>query len=246
MIKELYRTEDEYGSIVVTEQDNKRILNFASDYQQSSVLTNKPYFLVHEYTQIMLLGLIFTEPKNITLLGVGGGGLVQCLNHYYPELKINAVELRKKVIDIAYKWFCFPEHKNVNVICADANQYIKQSKSETADLILSDLYDAQGMSDVQAQTDFIFHCYRHLNANGWMVINFHTLPKTGSALMGTIQSKFSSVYVCDVFKGNWILFCGKEKSCFNQLALKRRVKEMANITELPLMYYFKQLREIHS
>lgn len=224
MIKELYRTEDEYGSIVVIEQGNKRILNFASKYQQSSVLVNNPYFLVHEYTQIMLLGMIFIESKNITLLGLGGGGLVQCLNHYYPKIKISAIELRKKVIDIAYQWFYLPQHKNVNVICADAHQYIKQEKSETADLLLSDLYEAHGISETQEQVDFISCCYRALSTNGWMVINFHKMPEEKSALMGEIKLHFSSVFVCDVFKGNWILFCAKEKSCFNQTELKQRVK----------------------
>ena len=80
MGKELYRTEDSDGLIVVTQRGNKRLLSFGSRLEQSSVLMDKPYYLIHEYTQIMLLGLLFVDARHITLLGLGGGGLAHCLS----------------------------------------------------------------------------------------------------------------------------------------------------------------------
>lgn len=220
MTKELYRTEDESGLIVVTEQADKRILSFASDLQQSCIYKHKPYYLVHEYTQIMLLGLVFVKAKNtalnVTILGLGGGGLVQCLQYFYSQLEIQVVEIRQAVIDIAYEWFYLPEVKNLHVHCADANDYIKQTKPASIELLLSDLYEAQGMSETQVQADFIAECYKALSDNGWMVINFHSLPENTSPVMKAIKSLFLEVYVCDVYKGNWVLFCGKTKLSFNK------------------------------
>jgi len=63
MGKELYRIEDGDGSIVVTQRGNKRLLSFGSRLEQSSVLMNMPHFLIHQYTQIMLLGLLFVDDE---------------------------------------------------------------------------------------------------------------------------------------------------------------------------------------
>ena len=82
MGKELYRTEDADGSIIVTQRGNKRLLSFGSKLEQSSVLMGNPHYLIHEYTQIMLLGLIFADTRHITVLGLGGGGLAHSLSHF--------------------------------------------------------------------------------------------------------------------------------------------------------------------
>ena len=79
MGKEIFRTEDDIGVIVVFQRANKRILSFDYSLEQSCVYMEKPYYLAHEYTQAMLLGLLFVDAKHVTLLGLGGGGLVHCL-----------------------------------------------------------------------------------------------------------------------------------------------------------------------
>ena len=180
MQKELYRSEDEYGELVVTEQGDKRILSFASSLQQSAIYTQKPHRLVHEYTQIMLLGLIFNQAKNIAVLGLGGGGLEHCLGYYFPNVMLQAVDIRQGVIDIAYQWFYLPEKKNIKVHCNDAAGYVEQVDADSVDVIFSDLYEAQGMSDVQLQGEFMAASYKALSKNGCMVINFHSLSADDS------------------------------------------------------------------
>lgn len=244
MDKELYRTEDEFGQVVVTEQGDKRTLNFGSDLQQTSLLMHKPYYLVHEYTQIMLLGLVFSDIKHITILGLGGGGLAHCLNYYHPQIVTRVVEIRQSVIDIAYQWFNLPQKANLKVYNSDACEYIKRAKPESIDLLLSDLYEAQGMNALQAQTEFIEQSTKALSGNGWMVINFHQMPDKESAVMKTINQNFSDVRICDVFIGNWILFCGKKESGYDKNEINERVRELAKQLDLPLMYYFKQLRKL--
>jgi len=246
MAKELYRTEDEQGLVIVTEQGDKRILSFASDLQQSCVDMHRPYYLLHEYTQIMLLGLVFAEPENITMLGLGGGGLAHCLNHFYPQCVTRVVEIRQEVIDVAYSWFNLPRKANLKVICSDANEYIKQVKSTSINLLLCDLYEANGMSEMQQQAEFIEHCYQTLNDDSCLVINFHNMPEEDSDVMQKIKQRFTEVFVCDVFIGNWVLFCLKANSGFEKSELEDRARVLAKKVGMPLMYYFKQLSKIHS
>jgi len=240
--KELYRIEDAQGVIVVTQRGEKRVLSFDAGLEQSSVLMNKPYYLSHEYTQIMLLGLIFSEPKHLTLLGLGGGGLAHCLGHYYPQVEIQVVEIRQAVIDIAYEWFELPRVPNLQVSCVNALKYMRQAEAGSTDLILSDLYESTVMSEVQAHQSFIESCYRALSDQGWIVFNFHNLPADDSLVMKTLTDLFSDIYICDVFKGNWVMFCGKNNCEFDKSELNSRAKDLVNKVEMPLMYYFKQLR----
>lgn len=136
---ELFRTADELGEIVVSQQADKRLLSFASSLQQSSLFVTQPEKLVHEYTQIMLLGLIFNTPRHITVLGLGGGGLAHCLHHFFPQFTLQFVELRQAVIDIAYQWFDLPKSPQLQVACDDAYDYLCSAVDKNTDLILSDL-----------------------------------------------------------------------------------------------------------
>jgi len=242
MGKELFRVEDEYGLMLVTQYDDKRVLSFDSSLEQSSVYMSKRYYLSHEYTQIMLLGFLFVDAKNITILGLGGGGLPLCLIHCFPQCEINVAELRQSVIDIAYDWFELPRIDRLKVYCADAYDYLQAQAKESTDLIMSDLYVADGMSEAQAQISFIESAYNALSRRGCLVINFHHLPESDSLLMQKVHNVFNAVYVCDVFKGNRVVFCCKnaEEIACNDLKLK--VRALVEMVEIPLMYYVKQLK----
>ena len=230
------------GAIIVSQRGDKRVLSFEAGLEQSSLLMNKPYYLSHEYTQIMLLGLLFVEAKHLTILGLGGGGLAHCLSYYYPQAKLQAVEVRQAVIDIAYEWFDLPQCPNLQVSCANALMYMRSAKAGSMDLILSDLYEAKVMSEVQTHISFVESCFKALSDQGWIVFNFHHLPAKDSPIMEKISSLFAEVYVCDVYKGNWVMFCGKNESEYGKPELKERAKALAERVEMPLMYYFKQLR----
>jgi len=229
------------GAIVVSQRGDKRVLSFDSGLEQSSVYLSKPYYLAHEYTQVMLLGLIFVDAKHVTLLGLGGGGLAHCLSHYYKEMTINAVELRQAVIDIAYEWFDLPRTPQLHVCQDDAQQYLLRTKAASTDLIFSDLYQASGMVELQNQKGFLKNCYKALNRKGWLVLNFHTMPEFTSELMQTLRSLFPDIRVCHVIKGNWIIFCGKTPSRFDEETTMRRAEELVEQVNMPLMYYYRQL-----
>jgi len=243
--KELFRTEDDEGSIVVTQRGNKRLLSFGTMLEQSSVLTGKPYYLINEYTQIMLLGLIFVDAREITLLGLGGGALAHCLSHYFPQSTVQVVEIRQAVIDIAYDWFDLPPVDNLQVINDDALQFLLKLKQGSCDIIFSDLYQADGMSACQARQEFIVASYQALSQSGCLVLNFHNKPYQGSFLMDTIDSFFDAVIVYDSGglqgKQNSIMFCCKSDIALHQPALNARAEALTKLVKMPLMMYYRKL-----
>lgn len=244
MGQELYRTEDEYGPIIVYRRGERHIMGFGSHLEQSCVIMSRPWYLIHEYTRIMLLGLVFIEPRHVLVLGLGGGGLAHCLQHFYPAIRKTFVELRQKVIDTASAWFDLPDAKALKIICADAFDYVAKQADASVELIMSDLYEAAGMSEVQAQLGFIEQCARSLSDDGWLVLNFHQLPEDGSPLMKAIRESFDTLYVCDVYSGNHVLFCGRRPPVYDESELNDRAKRLAKQTDMPLLYYFKQLQNV--
>jgi spermidine synthase len=245
MGKELYRMEDDEGPIIVTQRGNRRLLNFGSKLEQSSVLMTKPYYLIHEYTQIMLLGLVFAETRSMTLLGLGGGGLVHCLSHYYPDAMLRVVEIRHAVIDIAYDWFELPRRDRLQVINDDAMHYVSQLISGSSDIIFSDLYQAEDMSACQAQQDFIAASHRALSDSGCLVLNFHERPETGSTLMKAMKKLFSVIIVHQPAdssaKRNAIMFCCKHRVALHQPGVNWRAECLKNHVNMPLLQYYREL-----
>lgn len=237
----LASVEDAWGELCVSQQGNDRVLSFGSSLEQSRVDMQRPWMLSHEYTQIMLLGLLLASPQRVTVLGLGGGGLAHCLTRFYPQVACCFVELRQAVIDIAYEWFALPRRANLEVICAEALQYLAVMEPGSSDLILSDLYDAGGMNESQSQLAFVESCHRALSSNGWLVVNFHHLPAEDSQLMSSLSAKFEDIRRCDVFRGNHVLFCGKTASTKPDKLLQVEARQLARRTEMPMLYYSRQL-----
>lgn len=243
MGKELYRTKDELGTIIVSQRDNKRLLSFDSMLEQSCVLINKPHYLMHVHTQAMLLGLLFSKAERISCFGLGGGSLVHCLTHYFPNSSIEVVEIRKAVIDIAYQWFNLPKHENLTVINADAYTHVSSLPSNASDIIFSDLYEAEGMAACQALEDFISSCFRALSESGCLVLNFHQLPSRDSTLFKAIKHLFCEVLVYDAGTKNSILFCCKGEVALHQPLLDIQAEALTKRVEMPLLYYYRKFEE---
>lgn len=175
---EIYRCYDDLGPIRVFEEGSRRYLAFSEDSQQSAVDLTRPCDLVFEYTQAMMLSLIyFPSPKRITLLGLGGGSLVHALHNYDPTTLIDAAELRPQVINVAQNWFGLPtDDDRLNISAIDAQEYMSEFNGET-DLIFADIYNDNGMLEMQLSSAFINDCVNSLSQNGILVLNLWDLGK---------------------------------------------------------------------
>lgn len=77
-------------------------------------------------------------PKNILVLGLGGGTLVHLIRLFFPDSQITCVEIDKTHIQIAKRWFNLPK-KNVRTIEGEAYGFLK-SDSNTYDWIIDDVF----------------------------------------------------------------------------------------------------------
>lgn len=208
----IYFTEDEHGKLLVIDYGDYRTLNFDSPFEQSAMIIEQPYKLVHQYTQLMLLVLAFTKPSHITLFGLGGGSLLRTLHHVLPECTFEIFELRQKVVDIAYEYFDIPRNeRRVKVSISDVLEEMKTCDSNSTDIIFSDMYDAYRMVPEQIQKEFLNNCSRLLTNKGWLVINLHNLPQDQTNFFSLLNEIFPTIIVSSN-KINTILYLSNSQA----------------------------------
>ena len=144
----IHQTSDEFGSIEVIEFQQKiRSLHFGNKTQQSAMLLNHPYILIHKYAQAMMLPLCWTNASKVLVLGLGSGSIVKYLYNYFQHLKIDAIELRPAVIELASEYFLLPEcDERFKIFNESAFDWLDRqqentlSENEKYDLIIVDMF----------------------------------------------------------------------------------------------------------
>lgn len=237
--REIHRSYDELGPIQVLDDGHKRYLAFGTDDEQSCQLINQPHILQHEYTRAILLSLLMVEPNHITVIGVGGGSLLTTLNYLLPECQLQGVELRREVVRLAYKYFQLPKHKNINIHIGDGFKYL-ETTDDLSDLIIADMYLADGIDQQQLSIQFIINSYHKLNQGGWLVLNYWLDHKMEEHLATTLHQYFDQIYMCDTGGGNWVIYAGKVD--INTIIINdQKAKEISKSTGFSFNYFLRRL-----
>ncbi len=193
--KLIHRVVDDYGPIEVVEAHGVRSLHFGSSARQSAMDLSAPDQIELAYLRSLLIPLLFVpRPRRILLLGLGGGTLAKFFQRNFPEARIQAVELRSAVVDIASAYFGLEMGMHVDVHIMDAHQYLQQQnlqKIDGFDLILVDIFDAEGPSGVLDDPDFFIRLSRLLCPQGAMAVNLWSGDGAGWRwVQRTIEAQF--------------------------------------------------------
>ena len=240
----IYRTNDQWGDILVIDKQNCRTLAFDPVYEQSCIDLKTPHIPVHEYTRIMLLVLAFINPRHVTVLGLGGGCLLHSLSYLLPQCQLLSIELRKKVYEVALNFFMIPTQHNIHISIADAKVAMNRCDDAGTQIIFADLYQSYGMNPFQMQKKFVQQCQRVLDNTGWLVVNYHQLPELNSIFIQCLRYYFAEIFVCPAFSGNYILFARKQ--LIGPLEnYKANVLDLEKKLSIQLIHLFKRISRIY-
>jgi len=112
--------------------------------------------------------------RRILVLGVGGGAIIRQFRSWYPEAEIVGVELDKTHIQISKQFFGLKD-KRVNLIEANAIDWLKSYRGLSFDIIVDDLFserDDEPMRVVAADKIWLSHLTKCLTAQGILIMNF--------------------------------------------------------------------------
>jgi spermidine synthase len=244
VIQTLYDNEDEFDPIMVTDDGLCRILAFAPNDEQSRCLKAAPYILQYEYTQSMLLVLLFCQPKRVLILGLGGGSLLTALHHIVPGIHITAVELRASVIELAYRYFQMPRGKRLQVIQPNADSFLSDEPVRKMDVIFADLYHGTGVDEVQLRADFIARCADTLKADGWLVLNCWNEHREDETLREALCQHFVDIRTVLTTSRNWVILAGKTQGWHTNSMLKEEAFRLSGALGFPLTRHLARLRPL--
>ena len=236
---EIHRSYDEFGPIQVLDDGHKRYLAFGSDDEQSCQLIRQPHLLQHEYTRAILLALLMVDPKHISVIGIGGGCLLTTLHHVLPDCLLQGVELRREVARLAHKYFQLPKHAGIKLHIGDGFHYL-QASDQMSDIIIADMYLADGINQQQLSSQFIATCHNRLNQGGWLVLNYWLDHKLEDHLTNTLHDHFDQIYMCDSGGGNWVIFAGKV-NIHQPLINTDKLNAISTAAGFSLNHYLKRL-----
>ena len=182
----VHRSCDAYGVLEVIDHADMRSLHFGTPHLQSRMRRGNPIELMVAYTRYMLAALLFLDnnPGRILLLGLGGGSLAKFLLLHYPHCRIQVVETRATVIDLAHSYFHLPHDPRLQIHISDAGLFLKEHSRLNYDLILVDIFDAWGPSETLANEDFFCACRAVLRETGIASVNlwYHSKADQARAL----------------------------------------------------------------
>jgi len=133
-------------------------LNF--EYQQQIVQSLLTFVTCHKRKQ----------PLRVLMLGMGGGSMAHHLYHTLPQMQMTVVELRQSVIDCAYRFFQLPDEPEIDVIQDDAIAFVS-SNQHPFDVIIVDIFDAQGLPSSMSDPDFMNDLWQSLTSPGNLIFN---------------------------------------------------------------------------
>lgn len=109
--------------------------------------------------------------KHILLLGLGGGCVIETIREKFKsDVPIIAIEIDPKIITIAKNDFNITRFKNLQIIQADAADYIKTS-TKKFDLIIVDIFIGNEVPKLCTDDDFLHSASNLLNNQGKIMFN---------------------------------------------------------------------------
>lgn len=244
----IYQTKDEYGKIeVIDHQGMIRSLHFGNQTQQSAMLLSNPFCLIHKYTQAMMIPTCWCYPKNVLVLGLGSGSIVKYLYNYYQDSKIDVVELRSKVIDIAVEYFLLTEdNERIRIYNESTYNWLDKCHTEIKyDLIIIDMFltSKKGKDITVDATKYISKIKGMLSDNGVATFNCLGDNPCSYPAYSSLSNTFShNLFTINIESTNAILLAaiGHVPSYISPDTLREYEEKYM----LPYRKYFNQINRI--
>lgn len=174
----MHQERSMYRNIVVEDDNVLRCLRFnvrTSKTNQSCMFKDDPNKLVFNYTKLLFASLLVMEeaPKNILIIGLGGGTMSNALHQIYPEAIIENVEIDPAVIKVAREYFGFFENGSVTSKVQDGRIFIKRAglKQQKYDWIILDAFNGDYIPEHLLTREFLAEAKQILTPKGVLSSN---------------------------------------------------------------------------
>ncbi|MEM7254203.1 MAG: fused MFS/spermidine synthase [Pseudomonadota bacterium] len=230
-------------SVEVHETKRFRWLQFENAITQSAMWLKHPERLLLPYSQSMLAPQLFIPaPQRILMLGLGAGSWLRHFAAVEPTTHLTVIENSDAIIQAARNHFHITHERSV--IQRDAYDFICNHES-TYDLILVDVFDADGMPEWLNDHQFLSALRARLSSGGAVSIN--TMPdakETLAAILVGLKETFGLHVLCATLRRyrNVMLFAFRDAPERTDLrAISKYAKQLERAQRVPFRAIAKNL-----
>ncbi|MEL0655522.1 fused MFS/spermidine synthase [Pseudoalteromonas issachenkonii] len=222
-----------YRNIIVEETRDLRCLKFntkSSQTSQSCMYKNNPDKLVFNYTKLTFASLLVADnPKNVLIIGLGGGTLSNVIHELYPAAKIHNVEIDPAVLKVARDYFNFIENDLVTSSVQDGRIFIKRAaiKKQKYDWIILDAFNGDYIPEHLLTKEFFQEVQSVLADGGVIAANTFSSSKLYEHESATYHGVFGDfINVSRPNRSNRIILAGI-KAMPTQAQINKRIRALA-------------------
>lgn len=201
-----------YDKPYILEDGELRHLCFGLGRAQSVMRISDPYALDLAYTRQMMAFLLFHgQPRQIVLIGLGGGSLAKYCYRYLPGARLTVVESDPDVIALRDEFLIPRNDFRLSVVCADGAAYLAGLR-RGVDALLVDAFDRDGIPSSFANETFYNNAHRCLCSTGVFVMNLAGEQTASLAHLDRIRQVFAESTIAVPVKGesNCLVFAQKD------------------------------------
>ena len=195
---------------VVSREDGVLTLHFGSDFIQSQMLMRDPVYLALAYTRTMMSFESFMpQPREVALIGLGGGSIAKWCYRHYPQSRLTVVEINPHVIAVRDQFGVPRDSRRFRIICEDGAKFVEKPPHRL-DLLLVDCFTTDRLPAELCSQQFYDHCWMALADSGLMVANLCWQKHT--AIISRVRKSFDGqVLLSSDDDGNTVVFACKGK-----------------------------------
>jgi spermidine synthase len=130
--------------------------------------------------------------ERVALLGSGAGTVVRAYERYFPQTRIDAVEIDGELTEIGKRFFGLRERPGVRFVTADARPFLRRTDTRY-DAICIDAYRQPYIPFYLATREFFELVRKRLEPNGVVVINVGH-PEDSDELERTLGATMHAVF----------------------------------------------------
>lgn len=196
---------------------------------QSEMSIDSPDDLVLEYTQTMMGFLLFKpEPRNIGMIGLGGGSLAKFCYRFLRNASVEVAEIDPQVIALRHAFHIPDDDARLNIRCMDGADFVRDAE-DRFDVLMVDGFDKRGQPPQLCSQHFYDDCYNALAQDGIMVVNLLAdIPDTGIYIERIRVAFQGNIVVINALDSlNKIVFaCRGDALNVDDATLRRRMRQL--------------------
>jgi spermidine synthase len=246
-------SEPEFTPVTLSESGGVRYLHLGTVWVQGAMRVRQPQFVHLEYVQRMLASLLWLDldalrGAHAVQLGLGAGAITR-FTLKALRLRTTVVELNPMVVDVCRGWFQLPVGAaRLEVVQADAGEWLQRAEPGSATLLHVDLYDQEAAAPVLDDEAFYADCRALLADEGVMSVNLFGRDASFERSIARIAKVFGADHVWSLRptrEGNTVVIAAREAVLPDRATLAARaatIEARFGALGLPARKWLRMLR----